>query len=271
VVRVTHIRSLARKPGKGPADDRFPFTVPAIRSLAELDLSAPVTFFVGENGSGKSTMLEGIAAAAALPTVGASEIADDETLAAQRRLAASFKLVWEARTHRGFFLRAEDFFGFARRIAQMRAELNQRLKDVDEDYKNASAWARGLASGPAAGSLAELTKRYGVDLDARSHGEGFLKLFEARLAPNGVYLLDEPEAALSPQNQLVLLALFKEMVAQDCQFIVATHSPMLLAYTGARIYNFDTDPITEVQWEDLEHVSLTRAFLENPRRFLDRF
>ena len=268
--RLTHIRTLEKKHGKGAADDRFPFNVPAIRSLTQLDLSAPVTFFVGENGSGKSTMLEGIAAAAALPTVGASEIADDETLAAQRRLAASFKLVWEARTHRGFFLRAEDFFGFARRLAQLRAEMNQRLKDIDEEYKNASAWARGLAASPAHGSLAEMTKRYGVDLDARSHGEGFLKLFEARLVPNAVYLLDEPEAALSPQNQLVLLALFKEMVAQECQFIVATHSPMLLAYTGARILNFDTDPITEVQWEDLEHVSLTRAFLENPRRFLDR-
>jgi predicted ATPase len=244
--------------------------VPAIRSLTELDLSAPVTFFVGENGSGKSTVLEGIAAAASLPTVGASEIADDETLAAQRALGASFKLTWEARTHRGFFLRAEDFFGFSKRIAQLRRELNDRLKQVDEDFRNSSTWARGLAAGPAAGSLAELTRRYGVDLDARSHGEGFLKLFEARLVPNGLYLLDEPEAALSPQNQLVLLALFKEMVAQDCQFIVATHSPMLLACTNARIYNFDADPIAEVKWEDLEHVSLTRAFLENPRRFLDR-
>jgi predicted ATPase len=213
-------------------------------------------------------MLEGIAAAAALPTVGASEIADDETLAAQRRLGASFKLSWEKRTHRGFFLRAEDFFGFTRRVTQMRRDLNHRLKQIDDEFKNSQG--RGLAAMPVNRELADLTARYGVDLDARSHGEGFLKLFEARLAPKGVYLLDEPEAALSPQNQLVMLAIFKEMIALDCQFIVATHSPMLLAYTGARIYNFDVDPIAEVKWEDLEHVSLTRAFLENPRRFLDR-
>ncbi len=265
---MTHIRSLSWKTGK-KRDDRFPFSVPAIRSLTELDLSAPVTFFVGENGSGKSTMLEGIAAAAALPTVGQSEIVDDETLAAQRRLANALKLTWEARTHRGFFLRAEDFFGFTHRVRQMRRAAQEDLQRIDEEYKN-SAWARGLASMPSASTLADLTQRYGQDLDARSHGEGFLKLFEARLVPSGVYMLDEPEAALSPQNQLVLLALFKEMIAQDCQFIVATHSPMLLAYTGARIYNFDADPISEVKWEELEHVSLTRAFLENPRRFLDR-
>ncbi|HSL72538.1 MAG TPA: AAA family ATPase, partial [Longimicrobiales bacterium] len=108
------------------------------------------------------------------------------------------------------------------------------------------------------------------DLDARSHGEAFLKLFESRLVPGGVYLLDEPEAALSPQNQLLLLALLKQMIALDAQFIVATHSPMLLAFPGARIYNFDLDPIGEVQWAELEHVSLTRAFLENPGRFMDR-
>jgi predicted ATPase len=237
--RLTHIRTLEKKRGKG-ADDRFPFTVPAIRSLTELDLSAPVTFFVGENGSGKSTMLEGIAAAAALPTVGASEIADDETLAAQRRLAASFKLVWEARTHRGFFLRAEDFFGFARRIAQMRAEMNQRLKDVDEEYKNASAWARGLAAGPAAASLAELTKRYGVDLDARSHGE--VRLFEAAL-PDGVYLLTNRKPRC--RRRISRTALFKEDGCAGLPVHVATHSPML-AYGCAHLQR--CGPITEVQW-----------------------
>jgi predicted ATPase len=146
--------------------------------------------------------------------------------------------------------------------------LKQRVSDVEGDFKGASAYARGLAAGPAAGSLAELTRRYGVDLDARSHGEGFLKLFEARLVPGGLYLLDEPEAALSPQNQLVLLALLFQMIEQNCQFIIATHSPMLLAFPGARIYNFDVEPIAEAKWEELEHVSLTRAFLDNPERFL---
>ncbi len=268
---MTQLRAVERKAGRGAATNQeFPFTVSAIRSLGTLDLSAHVTFFVGENGSGKSTLLEGIAAAASLPTVGSAEIGDDATLAAPRRLGKAFRLVWGARTHRGFFLRAEDFFGFARRIAQLRAEMNQRIADVDEEFKDASALARGLAKGPAAASLAELSRRYGVDLDARSHGEGFLKLFEARLVPGGLYLLDEPEAALSPQNQLVLLALLKQMIEQESQFIIATHSPMLLAYPDARIYNFDSEPISQVKWEELEHVTLTRAFLANPERFLRR-
>src|SRR5262245_45178164 len=266
---MAHLRAIERKRGGSSlGDGEFPFTVPAIRALESLDLSANVTFFVGENGSGKSTLLEGIAAAAALPTVGDAEIGDDETLKAQRRLAKAFTLTWNRRAHRGFFLRAEDFFGFARRLARLRAELNQRIADVQEEFRDASPHARGLAAGPAAGSLAELTRRYGVDLDERAHGEGFLKLFEARLVPGGLYLLDEPEAALSPQNQLVLLALLVQMIEQDSQFIIATHSPMLLAFPGARIYDFDVEPIAEAKWDELEHVSLTRAFLDNPERFL---
>jgi predicted ATPase len=268
---VSHLRAIERKRGGAAlAEDQFPFSVPAIRSLGTLDLSAAVTFFVGENGSGKSTLLEGIAAAAQLPTVGSAEIGADSTLGPQRQLARAFRLTWSARTHRGFFLRAEDFFGFARRIAQLRLELKQRLTDVDEEFHGASDYTKGLAAGPASGSLAELTRRYGTDLDARSHGESFLKLFEARMVPGGLYLLDEPEAALSPQNQLLLLALLRQMVELDSQFIIATHSPMLLAYPEARIYNFDSEPISEVKWDELEHVTLTRAFLENPERFLRR-
>ncbi|MGH7471290.1 MAG: AAA family ATPase [Longimicrobiales bacterium] len=268
---MTHLRAIERKRGGATmAENQFPFSVPAIRTLGTLDLSASVTFFVGENGSGKSTLLEGIAAAAHLPTVGSAEIGEDATLGLQRRLASAFRLTWETRTHRGFFLRAEDFFGFARRIAQLRAELKQRVADVDTEFRAASDYVKGLAAGPAAGSLAELTRRYGSDLDARSHGESFLKLFEARMVPGGLYLLDEPEAALSPQNQLLLLALLLQMVQQDSQFIIATHSPMLLAFPEARIYDFDREPIAEVKWEELEHVTLTRAFLENPERFLRR-
>jgi len=195
-------------------------------------------------------------------------VRDDATLAAQRALAKRLRLVWDQRTHKGFFLRAEDFFGFGRRVAKMRVDLDERLAEVDQEFKD--PYSRGLAAGPTHASLGALTERYGSDLDARSHGEGFLKLFEARLVPRGLYLMDEPEAALSPQNQLVLLALLKEMIAQESQFIIATHSPMILAYPEACIYDFDTDPIRVAQWEELEHVTLTRAFLADPQRFLGR-
>jgi predicted ATPase len=258
---------LKRAP-KGAAP--FPFSVPAIRTLKALDLSAPVTFFVGENGSGKSTLLEGLAAAARLPTVGGSDVARDVTLEAQRRLAAGLRLTWAQPTHRGFFLRAEDFFGFQRRLAHERVELEQRLSEIDGEYRERSPWAKGLAAGPVRASLDDMERRYGRDPDARSHGQAFINLFQGRFVPGGVYLLDEPEAPLSPQNQLGLLAVLLEMITQDAQFIIATHSPILLAFPDARIYSFDRAPLAEVVYADLDHVRLTRDFLNNPQAFLHR-
>jgi len=114
---MAHLTLVTRKSG-APASTEFPFSVPAIQSLTRLELSAPVTFFVGENGSGKSTLLEGIAAATELPTLGSNEVALDGTLGGQRALAATLRLAWTKRTRRGFFLRAEDFFGYLRRLAR---------------------------------------------------------------------------------------------------------------------------------------------------------
>lgn len=257
-----------------PEAERHPFRVPAVRALAGLRdglaLDAPVTCFVGENGSGKSTLLEGLAAAAGLPAVGSDEVARDPTLAHARLLGRHLKLTWRVRGAHGFFLRAEDFFGFARRLARERAELEARLVEVDAEYRaqDRSAWALTLARGPLQGSIAALERRYGGDLDARSHGEAFLALFQARLTPGGLYLLDEPEAALSPQRQLALLALVKEAVEAGSQFVVATHAPILLAYPGARLYSFDETPPRPVPFDALEHVRLTRDFLAAPERFL---
>ena len=262
------LRSVAPKASLRDGPKTFPFSVPVIRALDRLELSTAVTFFVGENGSGKSTLLEAIGAAVGLPTVGTESVRDDASLTAQRALAKQLRLTWTQRTHRGFFLRAEDFFGFTKYLARLRAELHARLAEIDVEYRDRSAWARGLASGPAAASLAELEHRYGVDLDANSHGESFLRLFRSRFVTGGLYLLDEPEAPLSPQSQLGLIAMLKEMVGQDSQFIIATHSPILLAFPNATIYTFDDGAPRRVAFEDLEHVRLTRDFLNNPDAFL---
>ena len=261
---------LARVAGPRDTDDAFPFTIPAIRSLQALDFPTSVTFFVGENGSGKSTLLEGLAAAARLPAIGAVDVPRDETLAGQRRLGKALRLSWTKRATRGFFLRAEDFFGFTKRLSQERADFQQRLKDIATEHhdKNRSAYAAGLAMGPARASLAEMERRYGSDLDANSHGQSFLKLFRSRFVPGGLYLLDEPEAPLSPQSQLALLAMIGDMVAQQAQFIIATHSPLLLAFPGARIYSCDTTPVQSVPYEELDHVRVTRDFLNAPERYL---
>lgn len=246
----------------------FPFSVPAIAQLRELRFETPVTLLVGENGSGKSTLLEAIAIAARLATAGSTEAAEDSTLLGVRALADALRLSWTRRAHRGFYLRAEDFFGYARRIAATRADLEAGLAQIDADYADRPGLARDLARTPYLHELGELSRRYGEGLDAQSHGESFLRFFEARLVPGGLYLLDEPEAPLSPARQLAFLALVREMEGADCQLVIATHSPILLAYPGATILSFDEPPIRPVHWDDLEHVRLVRDFLNAPEAFL---
>src|SRR4051812_7114964 len=153
----------------------FPFELPAIRSFPGLHLTSPVTFFVGENGSGKSTLLEAIAIAARAITAGSAEATDDPTLAGVRALAAELKLSWSGRNHRGFFLRAEDFFGYAKRLATTRAELQRGLAEVDAAYLDRPGLAHDLARTPFLRELGELQRRYGDGLDSQSHGESFLR------------------------------------------------------------------------------------------------
>jgi predicted ATPase len=202
--------------------------------------------------------------------VGSAAADRDDTLDGQRRLGSALKLVWNRRTRKGFFLRAEDFFGFTKQLNQMRGEMRQRIAELEAEYRDRSDYAKGLAQGPMYASLGDMERRYGADLDANSHGESFLKLFQSRFVPGGLYLLDEPEAPLSPQSQLALMAILSDMIARDAQFIIATHSPILLAFPGARIYSFDRAPIAAVAYADLEHVALTRDFLNDPQRFLRR-
>jgi predicted ATPase len=264
------LRSVALRHRSSREAGTFPFSVPVIRTLPTMKFGAPVTFFVGENGSGKSTLLEALASATHLPTIGTESVSTDETLRAQRALASALKLTWTERTHRGFFLRAEDFFGFAKSLARLRAEMQGDLQRIAEEYAERSAWAKGLASGPARASLADMERRYGIDLDANSHGESFLRLFRSRFVPGGLYLLDEPEAPLSPQSQLGLIAMLKDMIGEQAQFIIATHSPILLAFPGAAIYSFDELPARIVPFAELDHVNLTRDFLRDPEAYLRR-
>lgn len=265
------LASVAFTPPHGPDAHRYPFTVPAVRATPALAFGAPVTYFVGENGSGKSTWLEAIAAAAGLPAVGSDEVGGDATLAAARALARQLRLTWRGgRSRRGFFLRAEDFFGYAKRLAGMRAAMLAELATLEADYHrdDRSAYALGLAQGPLRASLGDMERRYGVDLDASSHGQSFLRLFQSRLVPSGLHLLDEPEAPLSPQSQLALLAMLADLAAAGAQFVVATHSPILLALPGAQIVSFDELPPRVVAYDELEHVRLTRDFLAAPDRYL---
>jgi predicted ATPase len=259
-----YLSKITRKPGLRLGAG-FPFNLALVKKLRSLSFDAPVTFFIGENGSGKSTVLESLAAAMKLPTLGSQDIARDESLAAARRLAGVWRLAQVKKPRAGFFFRAEDYFGYMRRLGGEMRELRRGEEEFEGKFKG---YAKTLAVGSLCGQRGALESRYGPDPDARSHGEGFWHLLQARLRPGGLYLMDEPETPLSPLRQLALLSLLQAMAAKDCQFIIATHSPILMALPGASLLNFNTVPPEEIAYDDAEQVSLTRAFLRDPGAFL---
>jgi len=226
-----------------PGFDRYPFAIPAIRSLDELALDPKVTFLIGENGSGKSTLIEAIAILAGFNPEGGSRNFKFGTRRSESPLHKYLRPVRSARRLRdGFFLRAESYFNVATEIERL-----------DED--------------PGGGP--KIIESFGgVSLHEQSHGESFLALAAHRFRADGLYILDEPEAALSPQRQLSLLAIIHDLVEhRGSQFVVATHSPILMAYPGAMLYQLGGDGITRVVYEDTEHYQITRDFLNCPERF----
>lgn len=258
-----HLRSIYYASPGSAAD--YPFSVPAIVTLDQLDFHTPVTFFAGENGSGKSTLLEAIAAGVhAIPVRGQDPLTE-QTLAPTRELAKHLSFSWSTKTRRGFFLRAEDFFDYTKHLTQLMGEMAGYAEEFDERF---TGYGRDLARGAVLGQYHAIAERYGEDPNARSHGEGFLNFFGARFTGEGLYLLDEPDTALSAQSVLGLMAMLKLMVAQGAQFIIATHHPMLLAFPDAAIISFDRTPVAEVTYADVEQVALMREFLNHPGAFL---
>jgi predicted ATPase len=221
-------------------EDRYPFTIPALRETREIVLDPAVTVLVGENGTGKSTIVEALAVAAGFNPEGGSLNMVFETRATHSPLHERVTLVRGGRRPRtGYFLRAESFYNVATTIDDLDAEPGgQRLID-----------AYG-----------------GVSLHERSHGESFLALAVHRFGPGGLYVLDEPEAALSVKGCLGLLARMHDLVLEGSQFVLATHSPILMAYPDATILELSDDGLRPVAWADVEHVQLTRAFLDDPDR-----
>jgi predicted ATPase len=219
--------------------ERYPFSIPSVRSLHELNFHPRVTYFVGENGSGKSTLVEALAVAAGFNAEGGSRNFNFSTRRSESTLHEHLRLVRGTRRPKtGYFLRAESFYNVATQV----------------DGNDVALEAHG-----------------GRSLHDQSHGESFLALLKNRFGPNGLYLLDEPEAALSPQRQLSLLAAVHALVhGGGSQFIISTHSPIVLAYPEARIYHLSQDGLAEVAYEETEQAALTRDFLNNRERYLRR-
>jgi predicted ATPase len=219
----------------------YPFFVPAIRTLEKLEIRSRVCFFVGENGSGKSTLLEAIAEQYGFGREGGSRSFHQETTTSVRStepLSRALRVAFSKRTGQGFYLRAESFFNVATEIDRM---------------------------GP------EALSPYGdISLHQQSHGESFLALLENRFGRKGFYVLDEPEAALSPQRQLTMLAVLRNLLKdnQEIQFLIATHSPILLAYPGAQILSFDDGVIHEIAYRETNSYKVVARFVARPELYV---
>ncbi|AWV05746.1 AAA family ATPase [Marilutibacter maris] len=239
-----YLLELRLKRDKVDSFERYPFSLPVVRHLHTLELHPKVTFIIGENGSGKSTLLEAMAVAWGFNPEGGTRNFNFNTRASHSELNEYLTLVKGVRRARdGFFLRAESFFNVATEIER-------------------------LDQGPPLGTPV-INSYGGVSLHQQSHGESFFALMVHRFGGNGLYLLDEPEAALSPQRQLAMLARLHQLVQTNSQFVIATHSPILMAYPDACIYQIGDDGLDRIDYEQTEHYQVTKAFLANPKRQLD--
>lgn len=218
-----------------PSFNTYPFSIPSIKDFRQLDLQNKVTFFVGENGSGKSTLLEAISDKCEFNTAGGGRNNYYDVESSESALGEYIRLSWLPKVTNGFFLRAESFYQFASHIDTIGAH---------------DAYG-------------------GRSLHEQSHGESFFSFFLNRFKGKGIYLLDEPEVALSPQRQLSFLKIIHDLVSSgDSQFIIATHSPILLGFPNATILSFDNGTIKEIDYEDTDHYQITKYFLQNRERFL---
>jgi predicted ATPase len=225
-----YLREIRLRRERAASLGEYPFNLPALRDLRSLGLHPAVTFFAGENGSGKSTLLEAIAIACGFNAEGGTKAFNFATRASHSVLHEYLHLIRGPRREQdGFFLRAESVFNVATQID----ELDPTLK----------------------GSYG------GRSLHEQSHGESFMALITNRFRGDGLYLMDEPEAALSPTRQMTLLATIHQFVGQGAQLIIATHSPILMAYPNAEILSFGDDGIRPLAYEDTEQFRVTRDFL----------
>ena len=223
--------------------DNYPFSLPAVRMLDHLEMHPKITYLVGDNGSGKSTLLEAIAVSFGFNAEGGSKNFNFGTNSTHSDLYRYLRIAKGFRKPRtGYFLRAESFYNVASEIDKLDAEPLTAPRIID-----------GYG---------------GVSLHHQSHGESFMTLMTQRFKGQGLYILDEPEAALSLQRQLAVLSRMHDLVQQGSQFIIATHSAILMAYPESSIYQFSQDGIAPVAYEDTEHFQVSRDFLASPQRML---
>lgn len=258
-----YLNNFSIKSGKSQP---FPFNVPAVRWASNISVDAPVTILVGDNGCGKSTILETIGLSLNLPLIGGGLVANHPGFEAARTLAPLLQMQWKKQVKKGFLFRAEDFSDFLNAVKVEQNKINQDLSDlqgqVDQSVIRQMSESMNYR-------LRLMRQEYGEDMQAFSHGEAFLQILRTRISTKGFYLLDEPEAALSPLKQLSLLAfLMSALSGNESQFIIATHSPIIMGLPGSKIYQITEEGFEQIAYKETEHFSITKNFLDNPQSFL---
>lgn len=256
---------LARFSLTPPRTHPFPYDIPAVRFAKGIDLGAPVTCFVGDNGMGKSTLLEVLAYRLQLPHMDGSGYHGRGFVAA-RKLLPYLEVEFAIERTVGFFFRAEDFGDLLNSVDRQDGRLHAQLEDLHGEVPEHIIAAM---KDSANHQLHRVRKDYGQELQGFSHGEAYLHILQQQVRGPGIYLLDEPEAALSPVRQLALLHFMQTHLREHrSQFIIATHAPILMAFPGALLYEITMDGMERKPLEQMEHYALTKAFLDAPARFL---
>lgn len=259
------IKSFTIDPGRTTV---FPYSVAAVRFAKQVELGERITIFVGDNGCGKSTLLETLGLYLNIPLIG-GYISSDAGFEAAKKLQPFVEIEWKREVRKGFFFRAEDFSDFVNSVERQRNKLFESYRDLRGQVDDAII-ERMMESENYI--LHKMRRDYGENMQAYSHGEAYLKIIQTRINGKGIYILDEPEAALSPLKQLSLMAFILEVLRENnTQFIISTHSPILMGMPGALIYEIRDEGMEAVKYEETDHYRITRTFLNDPKHYLRHF
>ncbi len=241
----------------------YPFNLELFKKDIKLNTNSPVTFIVGENGSGKSSLIKLLQSKLNLV-----EIKLPNTRTLKKVNSSSIKLTPSLGKLKGFYFESLTYIKYIEYIQEEIAYSQSEIERVDREYDGKSEYTKSLAKSPFYRTIGELESMYSRDLSIVSHGESYLEFFSSRIRDNQIYLLDEPETPLSNQNQLSLLAMIMEATKKGCQFIISTHSPILTSFPEAIIYEILDNKFEETKYEDIESIQFLKHFLNSKEQFL---